>query len=72
MHTAKAPIAPPKNIPESIPVQNIKTIPFFKNSSYYIMPRKIRNLALLTKGKGFDIILIGEVFYEKGLSKGAG
>ena len=61
-----------QNIPESIPTQNIKSLLFIKKylSPYYAL--KISVLPVLTKGREFDIIIIGEVFfYEKGLSKGA-
>ena len=40
IHTAKAPITPPKNIPEIIPNQNIKSILFMKNICRLIMPEK--------------------------------
>ena len=41
MHTAKAPTNPPKNIPEIIPTQNIKSFLYLKNICRLIMPEKM-------------------------------
>lgn len=40
MHTAKAPTNPPKNIPEIIPTQNIKSFLYLKKFVALLCPKK--------------------------------